>query len=161
MKVDYVPVQPKCLSVKEDYPGDQLLSANLWALDDAFGAADKLSLKDERELLDSLYPHATFTDTVAGIPMHDGHFRMETPKGLRYWTGHGEYKCDRACFSVIGGGAKGVPNNCGWHRQWAFPDGFKPCGQDCAGGFCECLTNYDINEIIARALREQRERKKT
>ena len=126
-------------------------------------AADKLSLKDERELLASLYPDATFTNTVEGIPMLDGHFRMETKDGLRYWAGHGQYKCDRACFSVIGGGARGVPNNCGWHRQWAFPDGFKPCGQDCAGGYCECLMYYDIDDIIIKAMRDKggRQRKET
>ena len=156
MRVEYVPVQPRCLSLKEDYPVDQFISANLWALDDAFGAADKLSLKDERDVLAKLYPDARFTNTVDGIPMLDGHFRMETADGLRYWTGHGEYKCDRACFSVIGGGAKGVPNNCGWHRQWAFPSGFKPCDQTCAGGFCKCLENYDYDDIIIKAMRNQR-----
>lgn len=105
MKVDYIPVQPRCLSVKADYPDDHPLTANLTVLDDVFGAADKLSLKDEGELLASLYPDAKVQDIVDGIPMKEGCFRMETRDGLRYWTCHGEYKCDRACFSVIGGGA--------------------------------------------------------
>ena len=60
-------MQPRCLSVKADYPDDHPLTANLTVLDDVFGAADKLSLKDEGALMASLYPEALVQDTVDAV----------------------------------------------------------------------------------------------
>ena len=125
--------QPLCLTVKEDFPDEHPSTANLTTLDNTFMGADKLSHLQERLLLMKTFPDAKFDD----IP--DGEFRMETPEGLRYWSGHGEYKCVGNCNQLYGGGPRGVPNNCAWHKQWMFPDGFKPCGLKCIGAFCDCL----------------------
>ena len=57
---------------------------------------------------------AHFEDT------NDGGFVMRTTAGIRYVSGHGEFKCSPDCYLLHGNGPNGVPNNCAFHQHWLF-----------------------------------------
>ena len=125
--------EPVCLSVRAVNLQRSPLSTNLEYFDETFQGADKMTNRDEKQTLRKHFKDAEFED------LHNGSFIMRTSLGLRYWSGHGEYKCTPTCFKLYGNGPKGVPNNCGFHQQWFFPEGFQPCGPSCKGAFCTCL----------------------
>jgi len=125
--------EPVCLSVRAVNLQRSPLSTNLEYFDETFQGADKMTNRDEKQTLRNHFKDAEFED------LQNGSFIMKTKLGLRYWSGHGEYKCTPNCFQLYGNGPKGVPNNCGFHQQWLFPEGFKPCGPRCNGAFCTCL----------------------
>jgi len=125
--------QNVCLSVRAINLQKSPLSSKLEFLDETFKGADKMTSCDEKQTLRDNFQDAEFREIM------DGSFLMETSSGLRYRTGHGEYKCTPNCFMLHGNGPRGVPNNCGFHQQWLFPAGFKPCGSNCRGAFCTCL----------------------
>jgi len=122
-----------CLSVRAVSLQRSPLSTNLEYLDETFQGADKMSSNEEKQTLRDHFKEAEFEEVL------DGSLIMRTTSGLRYRTGHGEYKCTPNCFMLYGNGPRGVPNNCGFHQQWLFPTGFKPCGSSCRGAFCTCL----------------------
>jgi len=122
-----------CLSVRAVNLQRSPLSSNLEFLDETFKGADKMTSNEEKQTLRDNFHDAEFEDVL------DGSFIMRTTSGLRYRTGHGEYKCTPNCFMLYGNGPRGVPNNCGFHQQWLFPTGFRPCGPSCRGAFCTCL----------------------
>ena len=124
---------PACLSVRAVNLQRSPLSTNLEYLDETFQGADKMTHTNEEQTLRKHFKDAEFQD------LEDGGFVMKTGAGLRYWSGHGEYKCQPSCVSLYGNGSNGVPNNCGFHQQWLFPEGFRPCGPTCKGAFCTCL----------------------
>jgi len=128
-----VSTPPVCLSVRSCNLLRSPLSTNLEYFDETFGGADKMTSRDEKQTLRNQFKDAEFDD------LKNGGFIMRTSLGLRYWSGHGEYKCTPTCFKLYGNGSKGVPNNCGFHQQWFFPEGFQPCGPSCKGAFCTCL----------------------
>ena len=119
-----------CLSVRAFSLQRLPLSTNLEYLNETFLGADKMS---EKQTLRDYFKDAEFEEVL------NGSLSMRTMSGLRYRTGHGEYKCTPNCFMLYGNGPRGVPNNCGFHQQWLFPKGFKPCGSSCRGAFCTCL----------------------
>ena len=123
---------PVCLSVKALQLQKSPLSTNVEYFDKTFNGADKMPPGDmERQVLaDHFKGDAHFEDT------RDGSFIMRTTTGIRYLPGHGEFKCSPNCFQIYGNGPEGVPNNCAFHQQWLFHDGFQPCGQKCHGAFC-------------------------
>ena len=124
---------PVCLSVRSCNLLRSPLSTNLEYFDETFGGADKMTSTDEKQALRNHFKDAEFED------LKNGGFIMKTSLGLRYWSGHGEYKFSPNCYKLYGNGANGVPNNCGFHQQWFFPEGFQPCGSSCKGAFCTCL----------------------
>ena len=128
---------PRCMSVKADQLNVSKKKPpfiiNTRYLDNVFAGADKLSGKDELHAITAALPDGKLSK------FGDDQFLVQTPGGLRYISGHGRHKCSRDCYQLCGGGgAQGVPHNCGFHRQWIFPVGFKPCGSTCRGAFCVC-----------------------
>ena len=111
-----------------------MLFSNLTMLNTMFGGADlRMDVNDERETL------ATLDD--------EGHEDHDQPKFTyimsdqsQYQTGHGRHKCryDRCAEDIWE-----VPDNCGFAADsWSFPAEFKPCSNECRGGFCKCINDY-------------------
>ena len=69
-----------------------------------------------------------------------GDFTFYTESGYYYEQGHGRDKCSRVkCCTKT---RPDTPFNCGFKGgQWHYPDGFKSCGDKCAGAFCRCIRN--------------------
>ena len=130
---DHIGKLPTCLPVQWDSMASPR-SDNLRYFDKTFGGADKLSTEDEKNLLLRRYKDADISN------YSDGNFLMEMSNGLMYRSGHGELKCNRVRCIQPGMFQQGVPNNCGFHRQWQFTDEFKPCGPQCRGAYCDCLS---------------------
>ena len=117
-------------------------AANLRALSGAFNNAD---LRDNdvdelTEILEDLDP-----DGELGDDGYDTTFHLTN--GLHYHYGHGRYLCSAVkCTNREKYGEYNYeyeyPSNCAFNRQWCFPDNFTPCGDNCLGGFCQCLGSY-------------------
>ena len=130
---DYCGKLPACIAM-DDTNEDTMSprSDNICHLNKTFGGVDKMGVHEERDLLQNHY-----TDAIS-YNKNDG-FHMELSNGLHYISGHGELKCRQVECLDPGVRLLGLPNNCGFHRQWRFPDQFRPCGPDCRGAFCHCL----------------------
>ena len=127
---------PVCLSVRAVQLQKSPLSTNVEYFDKTFDGADKMPPVMEKKVLKKHFKEdAHFEDT------NDGGFVMRTTAGIRYVSGHGEFKYSPDCYILHGNGPKGVPNNCGFHQQWLFHEGFQPCGPKCHGAFC--ITCFD------------------
>jgi len=128
---------PVCLSVKAVQLQKSPLSTNVDFFDKTFNGADKMppGVMEKKVLGNHFKDAAHFEDKV------DGGFIMRTTAGIRYESGHGEFKCSPDCYLLHGNGPNGVPNNCAFHQQWLFHDGFQPCGPRCHGAFC--ITCFD------------------
>ena len=117
-------------------------AANIRALSAAFKNAD---LRDNdvdelTEILEDLDP-----DGELGDDGYDTTFHLTN--GLHYHYGHGRYLCSAVkCTNREKYGEYNYeyeyPSNCAFNRQWCFPDNFTPCGDNCLGGFCQCLGSY-------------------
>ena len=98
-----------------------------------FGGADnRTSVDDERRMLETIDDE--------GMEDHDQpQFTYVMSDDNRYQTGHGRSKCR---FDVCSTNWE-VPDNCGFAADnWELPDNFRPCGDQCRGGFCQCINNY-------------------
>jgi len=137
---DYVGKLPTCLSVQcVDFdPSKSPRSENISCLNKTFGGADKLPFDDEKSLLQSHYKDAVTQNL-------DEDFQMLLSNGLHYRSGHGEFKCNQVKCLDPGTRLMGLPNNCGFHRQWLYPDEFRPCGPKCRGAYCECIKLSNCN----------------
>jgi len=137
---DYVGHLPTCLRVQcNDFdPSKSPRTENISHLNRTFGGADKATLDDEKSLLQSHYKDA-ITHNL------NSEFQMLLSNGLHYMSGHGEFKCSQVKCLDPGVRLMGLPNNCGFHRQWLFPDEFKPCGSRCRGAFCDCIKLSSCN----------------
>ena len=116
-------------------------SANTKKLDEMFAKAD-LQKEGEAEF-DTL----TDQDDAGIITIDDktGLLAFTASDGTSYIQGHGRYKCSRVrCYEDPW--VTSVPDNCGYHGQWTFPDQFLPCGENCRGAFCNCLHSY-VNRL--------------
>ena len=117
-------------------------SANIRALGAAFRNADlrQNNLEELTDILEDLDP-----DGEMGDDGYDTTYHMTN--GLHYHYGHGRYLCshvtctNREQYNEYGHKYK-FPSNCAFNRQWFLPDGFRPCGDRCLGGFCQCLRSY-------------------
>ena len=70
---------------------------------------------------------------------YEGNNTFYQSEGYLYKSGHGRDKCAGIqCIQA----KEDVPNNCGFHNQFAFPVFFKPCGPTCRGAYCSCLRTY-------------------
>ena len=128
---DHVGRLPTCLVLD---PQSSPRSDNLACLDRTFGGADKFPAEKEKSILQERFKNADLYSFS-----HDN-FVMEMKNGILYKSGHGEMKCNHANCVQPGLFQQGVPNNCGFHRQWRYTDGFNSCGPECRGGFCDCLS---------------------
>lgn len=137
---DYVGHLPTCLRVQcDDFdPSKSPRTENISYLDKTFGGADKMTLEDEKSILQSHYQDAVTHNLDVG-------FQMLLSNGLHYRSGHGEFKCNQVRCLDPAIRLLGLPNNCGFHRQWLFPDDFKPCGSRCRGAFCDCIKISSCN----------------
>ena len=117
-------------------------AANIRALSAAFRNAD---LRDNNvdeltDLLEDLDPDGELGDDGYDTTYH-------LTNGLHYHYGHGRYLCSAVkCTNREKYGEYNYeyeyPSNCAFNRQWCFPDNFTPCGDNCLGGFCQCLGSY-------------------
>ena len=117
-------------------------AANVRALSAAFRNAD---LRDNNvdeltDLLEELDPDGELGDDGYDTTYH-------LTNGLHYHYGHGRYLCSAVkCTNREKYGEYNYqyeyPSNCAFNRQWCFPDNFTPCGDNCLGGFCQCLGSY-------------------
>merc|ERR1711973_619515 len=89
--------QPVCLSVKSCSLLRSPLSTNLEYFDETFGGADKMTSREEEQFLRNHFYDAEFKEK------QNGNFIMRTKLGLRYWSGHGEYKCTPHCYNMVMG----------------------------------------------------------
>jgi len=137
---DYVGKLPTCLSVQcvNFDPSMSPRSENISYLNKTFGGADKLPFDEEKSLLESHY-----TDAITQNLDED--FQMLLSNGLHYMSGHGEFKCNQVKCLDPGVRLMGLPNNCGFHRQWLYPDEFRPCGPKCRGAYCDCIKLSSCN----------------
>ena len=137
---DYVGKLPACLTVQLDDldPSKSPRTKNISYLNKTFGGADKMAEYDEKSILQSHY-----NDAVTHNMNED--FQMMLSNGLHYKSGHGEFKCNQVKCLDPGIRLMGLPNNCGYHRQWLFPDDFKPCGPGCRGAYCNCIKLSNCN----------------
>ena len=137
---DYVGHLPTCLRVQcDDFDlSKSPRTENISHLNRTFGGADKMTLDDEKSLLQSHYKDA-ITHNL------NGDFQMLLANGLHYMSGHGEFKCKQVKCLDPGIRLMGLPNNCGFHRQWLFPDEFRPCGPRCRGAYCDCIKVSNCN----------------
>jgi len=133
---DYIGKLPACFAVQLEDTGLSPRSENLRYFDKTFGGADKLDQETETSVLLSRYKDAILYDRSMG------NLEIKMAEGVSYIPGHGEFKCNRVKCIQPGLFQQGVPNNCGFHRQWQFPGGFLPCGPECRGGYCSCLSKY-------------------
>ena len=124
------------------------LTANYRAMGDAFNNAD---MKGDEDL--EIWAIKEIED---GDMDHDedGNLEYYLNNGYHYKVGHGRGKCSQVKCNNM----KEFPNNCAFHPQWRFPDKFTPCGDDCRGGFCPCLSLYAPGyEDILRGVRGEKE----
>ena len=131
---------PACLTVQLD-DFDQSKSPrtkNTSYLNRTFGGADKMTIDDEKSLLQNHYEDAVLYNKDAG-------FHMELSNGLYYMSGHGQYKCNQVKCLDPGVISMGLPNNCTFHCQWMYPENFKPCGSECRGAYCNCIKLSSCN----------------
>jgi len=133
---DYIGKLPACFAVQLEDTGLSPRSENLRYFDKTFGGADKLDQETETSVLLCRYKDAILYDRSMG------NLEIKMAEGVSYIPGHGEFKCNRVKCIQPGLFQQGVPNNCGFHRQWQFPGGFLPCGPKCRGGYCSCLSKY-------------------
>ena len=125
------------------------LTANYRAMGDAFNNAD---LKRDEGL--EIWAIKDIEDGDMDYD-EDGNLDYYLHNGYHYKVGHGRGKCSHdKCRNL-----KVFPNNCAFNPQWRFPDKFSPCGDDCRGGFCPCLSLYAPGyEDILRDVRGGREK---
>jgi len=57
--------------------------------------------------------------------------------GPVFYPGHGPTQCLPGCRRRV------PPVNCGYNRNWTWPEGFQLCGANCRGAFCDCLRGYN------------------
>ena len=114
-------------------------TANVRALTTAFYNADlKPNIKMETIALKKADPDGDFVDD------HSGNKKYKFTNRVVYQYGHGREKCTRMkCYGLLQQAMNNFPNNCGFNKQWLFPDKFYPCGDYCSGGFCSCLKSYN------------------
>ena len=111
---------------------------NVRRLQGMFADAD-LELNTKAEL-EALYENDMKGDY--DVDDETGEVTFYNDDGRYYTQGHGRDKCYRAkCLSVITPGKPAnIPYNCGFHSSlWNYPDGYKSCGDKCAGAFCRCI----------------------
>ena len=112
-------------------------SLNTKKLDEMF---DKADLQKEGE---AEFDRLTDKDDagILSIDEKTGLMAFTASDGSQYLQGHGRYKCSCVrCYEDPW--VTSVPDNCGYHGQWTFPDEFTPCGENCRGAFCNCLHLY-------------------
>ena len=116
-------------------------TANCRALTAAFKDADlKPNIKLETSALKKADPDGDLVDD------NDGNKTYNFTNRVVYQYGHGREKCTRTkCYSLLQIALAKFPNNCGFNKQWLFPEKFSPCGEYCSGGFCSCLRRYNNN----------------
>ena len=125
-------------------------TANIRALGDTFNDADLA--RDEDEQLKIL--EDVDSDGDVDFDENEGSYMYKLSNGLQYTVGHGRHgcslkKCPKSNFSK-----KKMPSNCGYHSQWALPEGFQPCGDRCKQAFCYCLRLY--HAMTASQIMEER-----
>ena len=99
-----------------------------------FGGADtRTNIDEERRKLEN--------NDDEGTEDHDQpKFTYIMSDDNRYQTGHGRTKCRYAVCSR----SWEVPDNCGFAADlWQLPRNFRPCGDNCRGGFCPCINTYN------------------
>ena len=132
------PFVPVTLHSNDGYRTSDPRSANLASLSAAFDNIDleKDYRKERTRLLAIL-------DKGGDVQFDNGgNMLYYTSTGFSYSIGHGREKCTKMECLAFARDNGYVPNNCGMHRQWALPPGFKFCSNLCRGGFCPCMINY-------------------
>ena len=130
-----IPVFSVCSDGRELSPR----TANCRALTAAFKDADlKPNIKLETSALKKADPDGDLVED------NDGKKNYNFTNRVVYQYGHGREKCTRMkCYGLLQQAMNNFPNNCGFNKQWLFPDKFYPCGDYCSGGFCSCLKSYN------------------
>ena len=125
-------------------------AANIRALSAAFDNADlrQNNVDELTDILEDLDP-----DGELGDDGYDTTFHLTN--GLHYHYGHGRYLCSHVkCTNREKYGEYNYqyefPSNCAFNRQWYLPDNFRPCGENCLGGFCQCLSSYPKKKVKER-----------
>ena len=113
-------------------------SANVMALSETFNDADLVRDKDEQmKILEDVD-----SDGDVDFDEDEGSYIYRFTNGLQYTVGHGRHGCSRKKCPKTNLNKKKTPSNCGYHPQWALPDGFRHCGDKCKAAFCPCLRLY-------------------
>ena len=112
------------------------LSLNLHSLEETFANAD--IMRGVNREIRALHE----ADPEGKINMSEDQNQMTfiTTGGLRYEFGHGRNRCHPAMCKERT--KETIPNNCGYHGQWLFPNTFQVCGPACRGALCACLNYY-------------------
>ena len=134
-------------------------TANIRALAEAFNDADMTRDVDEQmKILEDVD-----SDGDVDFDENEGSYMYKLTNGLRYTVGHGRHGCTRKKCPKTNFNKKKIPSNCGYHPQWALPEGFQHCGDRCKAAFCPCLRQYHSHtpaEIAENRKKDEEERLK-
>ena len=131
-------------------------TSNIRALSDAFNDADMTRDVDEQlKILEDVD-----SDGDVDFDENEGSYSYKLSNGLRYTVGHGRHGCTRKMCPKTNFNKKRIPSNCGYHSQWALPEGFQHCGDRCKAAFCPCLRQYHSN-TAAEVIENRRKREES
>ena len=131
-------------------------TSNIRALSDAFNDADMTRDVDEQlKILEDVD-----SDGDVDFDENEGSYSYKLSNGLRYTVGHGRHGCTRKKCPKTNFNKKRIPSNCGYHSQWALPEGFQHCGDRCKAAFCPCLRQYHSN-TAAEVIENRRKREES